>query len=47
LVTQYAQISNILDFRLKPHLAEAMKNVEKQLHEVEEDREKLFVEYSK
>jgi len=47
LITQYAQINNILDFRLKPHLRDAMKNVEKQLHEVEEDREKLFVEYSK
>ncbi|KKP48367.1 MAG: hypothetical protein UR39_C0001G0162 [Candidatus Woesebacteria bacterium GW2011_GWA1_33_30] len=26
---------------------EAMKNIERQLHQIEEDREKLFVEYSK
>ena len=47
LLTQYAELNNILDFRLKPHLAEAMKNIEKQLREVEGDREKLFVEYSR
>lgn len=47
LLQQYAEINNMLDFRLKPHLTEAMKNIEKQLREVEDDREKLFVEYSK
>lgn len=46
LVVQYAEINNILDFSKKPHLKEALKNIEIQLHKVEEDREKLFVEYS-
>lgn len=47
LIVQYAEINNILDFRLKPHLKEAMSNIEKQLKAMEIDREKLFVEYSK
>ena len=47
LITQYAEINNILDFSKKPHLNEALRNIEKQLHKVEEDREELFVEYSK
>ena len=46
LLMQYAEINNILDFSKKPYLKEAMGNIEKQLHEIEEDREKLFVEYS-
>ena len=46
LITQYAEINNILDFSKKPHLKEALKNIETQLHKVEEDREKLFVKYS-
>ena len=35
-----------VDFSKKPHLKEALKNIETQLHKVEEDREKLFVKYS-
>lgn len=46
LVTQYAEVNNILDFSTKPHLKEALKNIENQLHKIEYDREKLFVEYS-
>lgn len=47
LITQYAEINNILDFSKKPHLNKALRNIEKQLRKVEEDREELFVEYSK
>ena len=47
LLQQWAEINNILDFSKKPELADALKNIEKQLHEIEEDRERLFVEYSK
>ncbi|KKQ76918.1 MAG: hypothetical protein UT00_C0027G0006 [Parcubacteria group bacterium GW2011_GWA1_38_7] len=47
LLQQYAEINNILDFSKKPHLKEAMKNIENQLHKIEDDRERLFVEYSK
>jgi len=46
LLTQWAEISNSLDFSKKPYLAEAMKNIKKQLDKLEEDREKLYVEYS-
>lgn len=47
LVKQWAEITNMLDFRLKPHLKEGLKNIEKQLDKLQEDKEKLFVEYSK
>ena len=46
LLTQWAEITNVLDFRLKPHLREALGNIEKQLEQVKNDKEKLFVEYS-
>lgn len=47
LLTQWAEVSTILDFSKKPELAEALKNIEIQLREIEDDREKLFIEYSK
>ena len=46
LITQYAELNNVLDLRNKPHVQEAMKNVEKQLRMFEQDREELFVRYS-
>lgn len=46
LLTQWAEITNVLDFRLKPHLRDALGNIEKQLEQVKKDKEKLFVEYS-
>jgi hypothetical protein len=46
LITQYAELNNALFFSKKPHLHEACKNVERQLHKLAEDREKLYVEYS-
>lgn len=47
LITQWAEITNILDFRLKPHLQEALKNIENQLDILKRDKEKLYVEYSR
>ncbi len=46
LITQYAELNNALDLRLKPHIHEAMKNVEKQLSDLARDREDLYVEFS-
>lgn len=46
LITQYAELSNALDLRNKPHVKDAMKNVEKQLKNLAKDREKLYVEFS-
>lgn len=46
LITQWAEIVNILDFRLKPHLRDALKNIEEQLEKLKQDKEKLYVEYS-
>ncbi len=45
LVQQWAEINNVLDFRLKPELKVALKNIEKKRHEVMADREKLLMEY--
>ena len=47
LLMQWAQVNNILDFRMKPELHEALKNIEAQMKKLEKDRERLFVEYSK
>ncbi len=47
LLTQWAEINNVLDFRLKPHLNQALKNVEDQLEQLLKEKERLFVEYSK
>jgi len=46
LITQYAELNNVLDFSKKPHIMKACKNVIKQLKKLEEDREILYVYYS-
>jgi len=47
LLKQWAEINNMLDFRLKPQMALALKNIEKQMKKLEADKEKLYFEYSK
>lgn len=47
LITQWAEINNMLDFRLKPNLATALKNIEIQLKKLDRDKERLYLEYSK
>jgi hypothetical protein len=46
LLTQWAELNNVLNFRTKPEIHQALKNVESQLNILENDREKLYVEYS-
>src|SRR3990172_7396662 len=46
LITQYAELNNVLDMSKKPHIHGAMKNVEKQISDLMKDRERLYVEYS-
>lgn len=46
LLTQWAELNNVLDVSKKPHIQIAMKNVERQLKKLMEDREKLYVEFS-
>ncbi len=46
LIKQWAEITNILDFRLKPHLNDALRNIEEQLEILKQDKEDLYVEYS-
>ena len=47
LLTQYAELNNVLDLRNKPDVWKAIKNVEEQLHKLLEEKERLFLEYSK
>lgn len=46
LVQQWAEINNVIDFRLKPQLKVALKNIESKRHQVITDRETLLLEYS-
>lgn len=47
LLMQWAELNNVLDFSTKPQIKVALRNVEKQLKELEDDREKIYLEYSK
>ena len=47
LLSQWAETSTILDFGKKPDFSNALKNIELQLKKIEDDREKLFIIYSK
>jgi hypothetical protein len=47
LLSQWAEINNTIDFRLKPHMAEALVNIEKQMKKLDDDRDRLYFEYSK
>lgn len=47
LMRQWAEIANVLDFRNKPYLKEGHENIQKQLKKLHDDRERLFLEYSK
>jgi hypothetical protein len=46
LITQYAELSNALDFSKKPEVHKACKNVERQLKALAADKERLYIEYS-
>ena len=47
LLTQYAEINNVLDFRLKPELKVTLNNIIEQMKVVDDDYEKLSIEYFK
>ncbi len=46
MVTQYAELCNVLDLREKPHIQESIKRVEKQLADLAKDRERLYVKFT-
>lgn len=46
LLTEWAEINNVLDFRLKPHLKKALKNIEDQMRKLEDDREEIYLKYT-
>jgi hypothetical protein len=43
---QWASLANQLDFSAKPHLLEAQKRVEQALRELNQDEERILVEYA-
>ena len=43
---QWARLANQPNFSKKPHLAEAQKKVEQALRDLDENEEKLMVEYA-
>lgn len=46
LLMQWAELNNVLDFSLKPNIKIALRNIEKQLKKLENDRESIYLEYS-
>lgn len=46
LITQYAELHNVLNYSKKPQVQSAVKNMEKQLASLAQDKEKLYIEYS-
>lgn len=46
LVTQYAELSNVLDLRNKPEIRKAMDNVDAQIKILRKDKEMLYAQYS-
>lgn len=46
LITQYAELNNALNLSKKPHVQNAMRLVERQLEQLMQDQEDLYVEYS-
>lgn len=46
LMVQWAEVANQPDLSKKPHLAVALKNIQKQLDRLQTDEENLQVEYS-
>lgn len=46
LITQYAELNNVLELSKKPAVQQAMKNVEKLLQKLSRDRERLYIQYS-
>ncbi len=45
LIQQWAEVNNVLDFRLKPELKIVLKNIQDMIHKVDQDKEKLIMEY--
>lgn len=43
---QWAELNNQLDYRLKPYLQEAKKKVEQALQNLNDEEERLIVEYA-
>lgn len=43
---QWAELNNQLDYRLKPHLATAKQKVEQALRALNDEEERLIVEYA-
>lgn len=47
LLSQWAEVSNAIDFRLKPELQSALDNILEQVKKLDQERERIYFEYSK
>jgi len=45
-VVQWAQVNNVLDFRLKPELKEVLDKLSEQIRQLDRDQEKIWIEYA-
>ncbi len=46
LMSQYAEMNNVLNFSKKPEVQKAVSNLETKLSQLANDRERLYIEYS-
>jgi len=46
LISQYAEVSNVLDFSKKPHLKTVLDNIQRSIKLLEDEKEQLYVEYT-
>lgn len=46
LLTQWAEVVNIIDFAKKPYLQETLKNIQTQWKKLDEEKERLYIQYS-
>lgn len=46
MFSQYSELNSVLDFSKKPHIWSAMKNLERQVEILAQDRERLYIEYT-
>jgi hypothetical protein len=46
LVSQYAEVTNVLDFSKKPELQLVLDRIQRSIKELQAERERLYVEYS-
>lgn len=47
IVSEWAEVNNVLDFSKKPELQSVLRNLEAQRKQILRDRERLYIEFTK